>query len=212
MKCFEVQQKIQQSGAADGLQQHLVNCDLCKHFYSDYQLAQQLNAFQPAPSDDFADRCIAKAVKENTRSVKRSSTYWPVAAALVVGILIGSIGSMDFNGSDPTVADAVVPQVAEPIALQVNEIKMVNVVIDSDVHLPSSTITVSLADNMTIEGYPASQQLSWETELLQGKNLLTLPVVMNSDEEGYMEISYSSNGEVQSVRVNVSAAELAASA
>ena len=211
MQCSQAQDKLKsvlQSDAISSeeqeLQRHLQHCELCQQYCSDQILHKKLSSLNaPEPRAGFADRSIARAIEQHISSTTPllPANIWVMAAVLVLGVMLGVFFTNNFS------LDGVSPA-AQPIALMVNQVKPVNIVIDSDTYSQTSTITLLLADNIAIEGYPDTNELSWKTELHKGKNLLILPLILKNRSPGYMEISYTSGDRTHRVRVQVSAKQL----
>jgi|TARA_B110000503_G_scaffold124103_1_gene190333 hypothetical protein len=211
MQCSQAQDKLKsvlQSDAISSeeqeLQRHLQHCELCQQYCSDQILHKKLSSLNaPEPRAGFADRSIARAIEQHNSSTTPllPANIWVMAAVLVLGVMLGVFFTNNFS------LDGVSPA-AQPIALMVNQVKPVNIVIDSDTYSQTSTITLLLADNIAIEGYPDTNELSWKTELHKGKNLLILPLILKNRSPGYMEISYTSGDRTHRVRVQVSAKQL----
>lgn len=98
----------------------------------------------------------------------------------------------------------------QPVALILNQAVPINVVIDSDAEQLGATITVSLADNVMLDGYPDNRELTWQADLKQGKNLLTLPLIINNTDAGHFDIAYQAGGQTHRVTVNLIATAPAA--
>ena len=52
-----------------------------------------------------------------------------------------------------------------------------NLVFASAATLDSATLTVSLPDGIEIDGFPGQREITWQTSLNEGKNLLPLTLV-----------------------------------
>jgi hypothetical protein len=57
------------------------------------------------------------------------------------------------------------------------EPRTVNLVFASATALDSATLTVSLPDGIEIDGFPGQNEITWQTSLSEGKNLLPLTLV-----------------------------------
>jgi hypothetical protein len=66
-----------------------------------------------------------------------------------------------------------IPEVTMALA----EPRTVNLVFASTTALDSATLTVSLPDGIELDGFPGQREITWETSLREGKNLLPLTLV-----------------------------------
>jgi hypothetical protein len=57
------------------------------------------------------------------------------------------------------------------------EPRTVNLVFASATALDSATLTVSLPDGIQLDGFPGQREITWETSLQEGRNLLPLTLV-----------------------------------
>jgi hypothetical protein len=83
----------------------------------------------------------------------------------------------------------------------------VRVLIDSADDRDSATITISLADNLELEGFPDDRVIEWETPLKRGKNLLPLPLRLMDGTESHLDVAFSHGQTRKKVRILVAVAE-----
>ncbi len=206
IKCASVKEKLARlveysafPPEESAVYQHLSQCDICQHYWTDLQLNKKLRALDVPPMQPgFVNQAIATAVVRGSRlSLRKTSNLWAMAAVLLLGVTLGFFlgdrGSL-FMLSEPLSA---------PVELVVDQTRPVNVIIDSDVDIGDAVIRIVLADNMEIDGYPDTQELSWTAELRKGKNLLTLPLRIRDTGVGYLEVAYSDGLSEHKVRVDV---------
>jgi len=81
--------------------------------------------------------------------------------------------------------------------------EFVEVVIDAGAGRNEATLTIELADNLELEGFPNERVISWQTQLTEGKNLLRLPLILKdeSDSEFNVDLSYGSTRKAITVMV-----------
>lgn len=206
MKCREVHSKIDElfdTGREclfldETAARHVEICDLCKQYYLDGYLKQEILALRvPEPRAGFVDSSITKAIRANTGQKRNYWQFASMAAVLMLGIFLGTVFSRHYY------LDSQVVDTAQWIEIFDGQVKPVNLIIDSDQHVGRATIHLLLADNMELNGYPDTRELQWETELLPGKNLLTLPISLKDGKDSYFEVSYSMGDDVQRTRFNV---------
>ena len=81
--------------------------------------------------------------------------------------------------------------------------KKVKLAFASSQALTGAKITIRLPDNVALVGYPGRRQLSWETNLKKGDNLLSLPVVATQVASGELIADIEYKGQVKTLRVNL---------
>ena len=54
-----------------------------------------------------------------------------------------------------------------------------------------ATVTIELADNLELTGFPNERRIEWQTDLSQGKNLLALPLTLTSATESHFHVALS---------------------
>ena len=179
---------------------HIRHCDLCRSLYADTVLERELREMPvPEPRDDFSARAIGNAVRSNR--MKRIHSFVGISAAamlIVVAGLFFTRGLPDFSGAPGPTPDA-------GIASLNGMEKTVRVMIEAKESRQDATLAIDLPENIALKNYPGYHQLTWQTDLTQGKNLLELPLLVTDDTEGYVYIHYRYNGNEQQVRIPVRA-------
>ena len=177
---------------------HLAECDDCREDFADWTLDHALRVQStPVPDDDFVDRAIAYAIRDAAvRRRRRLSIAASIAiVAVALGFMFGNLRTL------PT--DAVT---TAQVTLTAHEGKTVRVVIDSPVEQNSATVTIELADNLELAGFPNERKIEWQTNLSEGKNLLALPLMLMNDAESHFDVALSYGTTRKDVRVAVHAA------
>jgi hypothetical protein len=70
------------------------------------------------------------------------------------------------------------------VSIALEQPRTVNLVFASATSLDTATLTVSLPDGIELDGFPGQREISWETSLNKGKNLLPLTLVALSPAGG----------------------------
>ena len=94
-------------------------------------------------------------------------------ASIAATIAAWMIGGLLLNDPQLPAPEAAIPGVTIALA----EPRTVNLVFSSAKALDSATLTVSLPDGIELDGFPGQREITWETSLLEGKNLLPLTLV-----------------------------------
>jgi hypothetical protein len=177
--------------------QHLRECELCRHWQFDEMLRSELSAAEaPEPRDGFVDELIQTAISrgEQRRVPVPAIAAVAAVAAIAVALLVGNLQGNN-EPTDGSYNVTVAPHVAE----------FVDVVIDSDSGRDAATLTIKLANNLELEGYPNERVISWQTPLTQGKNLLRLPVILMSGSDSQLDVDLSYGTTQKAIKVTVRA-------
>jgi hypothetical protein len=129
----------------------------------------------PAPEagPGFYDRALIRAVHKGTR---RQRNRWLLAgfgSAMAAGLAIFVIMTMFMATPQLPEAEPSIPGVT--IAME--QERTVRLVFSSAEALDSATLTVSLPDGIELAGFPGQREITWETSLKEGKNLLPLTLI-----------------------------------
>ena len=138
------------------------------------ELLQLLKDY-PAPQADagFYDRALVRAVHKGSR---RQRNRWMLAgfgSAIAAGLAIWVITSMLMTTPQLPDAEPAIPGVT--IAMEQEH--TVRLVFASAEALDSATLTVSLPEGIELAGFPGQREITWETSLKEGKNLLPLTLI-----------------------------------
>ncbi|HSM31379.1 MAG TPA: hypothetical protein VK854_11840 [Woeseiaceae bacterium] len=145
-----------------------------KRVQEEQELLQLLKDY-PAPEADagFYDRALVRAVHKSSR---RQRNRWMLAgfgSAIAAGLAIWMITAMLMTTPQLPDAEPVIPGVT--IAME--QERTVRLVFASAEALDSATLTVSLPEGIELAGFPGQREITWETSLQEGKNLLPLTLV-----------------------------------
>ncbi len=127
----------------------------------------------PAADAGFYDQALIRATHEGSRRQRNRWLLTGFGAAIAATLAVWMIGGMLLTSPQLPDAGAVIPGVT--IALE--EPRTVNLVFASAAALDSATLTVSLPDGVELSGFPGQREVTWETSLSEGKNLLPLTLV-----------------------------------
>lgn len=127
----------------------------------------------PAPKADagFYEQALARATLQGAR---RQRSRWVMAGfggAIAAGLAVWLIGGMLLTG--PQLPDAGIPEVT----MALEEPRTVNLVFSATEAMAHATLTVSLPAGVELAGFPGQSEITWETSLNAGRNLLPLKLV-----------------------------------
>ena len=128
----------------------------------------------PEPADGWFDAAMADAVAAVT--ARRRRRTGGIAAALAASLALWVVVAQwpATNDATPAVVDAgALPGVSIALA----EPETLRLVFASATPLDAATLTVDLPDGVELDGFPGRRSVSWETRLVEGRNLLPLRLV-----------------------------------
>lgn len=205
MNCSDIRQKLAQPVSSGGeakldplLKEHMQGCELCRHYYSDLQLNRLLQHIDvEGPTPEFFEQSINKAVALSHRTAGRQRVISSMAAAVLVFALAIGFFTLRNDGTDVT------ETVQHEVQMPVNQRRDISIIIDSDRPRPETTIKVSLAENLRLQGYGDTTELSWDAALSKGENVIQLPLILQGEDGGYVEVSYQAGSDRGAVRIAV---------
>ena len=127
----------------------------------------------PEAEAGFYDRAVVRAVHKGSR---RQRNRWMLAgfgSAIAAGLAIWVITAMLMTTPQLPDAERTIPGVT--IAMEQEH--TVRLVFASAEALDSATLTVSLPDGIELAGFPGQREITWETSLQEGRNLLPLTLI-----------------------------------
>ena len=140
----------------------------------EHQLLDMLKEY-PAPDADpgFYDRAIVRAVHQGSRRQRNRWLFAGFGSAIAAGLAIWAITAMLMTTPQLPDAEPTIPGVT--IAME--QERTVRLVFSSAQAMDSATLTVSLPDGIELAGFPGQREITWETSLKEGKNLLPLTLI-----------------------------------
>jgi hypothetical protein len=127
----------------------------------------------PAADAGFYDQALVRATHEGSRRQRNKWMLTGFGAAIAATIAAWMIGGMLLNDPQLPGPDAAIPGVTIAMA----EPRTVNLVFASASALDSATLTVSLPEGIELDGFPGQREITWETSLSEGRNLLPLTLI-----------------------------------
>lgn len=127
----------------------------------------------PAANAGFYDQALIRATHEGSRRQRNKWLLTGFGAAIAATIAVWMIGGMLLTSPQLPDANSAIPGVT--VALEVP--RTVNLVFASSSKLESATMTVTLPDGIELDGFPGQREITWETSLNEGRNLLPLTLI-----------------------------------
>lgn len=127
----------------------------------------------PEASAEFYDQALLRAAHQGSRRQRKRWMLAGFGSAVAAGFAIWMISALLMTTPQLPDADAAIPGVT--IALE--QQRTVRLVFASAEALDTATLTVSLPDGIELAGFPGQREITWETSLREGRNLLPLTLV-----------------------------------
>jgi hypothetical protein len=127
----------------------------------------------PQAAAGFYDQALVRATHEGSRRQRNRWLLTGFGSAIAATIAVWVVSGVLFSSPDVPTPEATIPGVT--IALEAPH--TVNLMFASATPLESATLTVSLPDGIELDGFPGQREITWETSLNQGKNVLPLTLV-----------------------------------
>jgi hypothetical protein len=124
-------------------------------------------------SAGFYDRALARATHEGTRRQRNRWIMTGFGSAVAAGLVLWLIGGLFLTTPQTNQPVAEIPGVVMTLA----EPQTVNLVFASKSRLDAATLTVTLPDGIELAGFPGQREIAWQTNLVEGKNLLPLELI-----------------------------------
>lgn len=156
----------------------------------------------PMPEADagFYDQALVRATHEGSRRQRNRWLLTGFGAAIAATLAVWVVGGMLLTSPQLPEAGATIPGVT--IALE--ETRTVNLVFASATALESATLTVTLPDGIELSGFPGQREITWETSLNEGKNLLPLTLVALQPVDGELLARLEHDDRNRTFRLHVS--------
>lgn len=127
----------------------------------------------PEAQAGFYDQALVQAAHQGTQRQRNRWMMTGFGSAIAAGLAIWVITAMLMTTPQIPDADPAIPGVT--IALEQEH--TVRLVFASASALDSATLTVSLPEGIELAGFPGQREITWETSLEEGKNLLPLTLI-----------------------------------
>ena len=155
----------------------------------------------PAPeaADGFYDQALARATHEGARRQRNRWLLTGFGSAVAAGIALWFVGGFLLSAPDLPTAEAEIPGVT----MTLEEPRTINLVFASATALDSARLTVTLPDGVELAGFPGRREITWQTSLKEGKNLLPLELIAVSNSGGEVLARLEHNDRQRTFRLRV---------
>jgi anti-sigma factor RsiW len=176
------------------LQEHLGRCADCRrrheHAVAVREAVRKLSP--PAMHPGFVDQALSRAtrsVADGARPLWRPVLGMALAASLVLGVALGVFLAMQ--------------PVVQTVALTIDRPETVRLMFNSAKPLKAATVSLVLPENVELVGYGGRRELSWQTDLREGGNLMQLPLVVRGATKDELVASLSHDGSSKTFRLKI---------
>ncbi len=180
---------------------HLASCSVCNaSVLSHDEMLTSLRQMPIAgPAEGYEERILHAAKQRNTGQHQRRSFIAgfgsAAAAALALWLVVGGIPK---EVSKPTQV-ASIPEVT----MALSQPQHVKVAFRAVKAIQGAKITIQVPENVALVGYPGKRELSWEANLVEGENLLRLPVMATHAMQGQLVARIEHGNRVKTLRINL---------
>lgn len=165
---------------------------------------QALLRHYPAPeaAPGYFEQALIRATHEGSRRQRNRWLFAGFGSAVAAGLVLWMIGSFMFSAPLTPSMQAEIPAVV----MTLQQPKTVKLVFASAAAMDGATLTVRLPNGIELAGFPGQREVSWETSLSQGRNLLPLKLIATSPIGGevYATLEHNDRGRTFALRVTVS--------
>ncbi len=130
----------------------------------------------PPAAAGFYDLALVRATHEGTRRQRRRWLLTGFGSAIAAGLALWVIGVIFLATPELPSVEPQVPGVTMTLA----EPQTVKLIFASAEALDSATLTVRFPDGIELAGFPGQREVTWQTSLAEGKNLLPLKLIATS--------------------------------
>ena len=179
----------------NSMQEHLGRCPDCRrrHEHALAVLDSVRKLTPPALHPSFTDQALSRAARPaagGARSKWRPVLGMALAASLVLGVALG-------------VFLATRPEPVQAVVLTIDRPETVRLMFNSAKPLKGATLSLALPENVELVGYGGRRELSWQTDLREGGNLMQLPLVVRGATKEELVASLSHGGSSKTFRLKI---------
>jgi hypothetical protein len=131
----------------------------------------------PQAAAGFYDQALVRATHEGSRRQRNRWMLTGFGGAIAAGLAVWLLSSMLLTTPQLPAGDAALSAAIPGITMSLEEPRTVNLVFASATALDAATLTVSLPAGVELVGFPGQSEISWQTSLNAGRNLLPLKLI-----------------------------------
>src|SRR5690554_152782 len=183
---------------------HLEDCASCQqHEAFERSLMSEMasRCKVPEPSPGFEARVFGQLPASGSNRKVHVAWGGAVAAALVLGLVLGQGGGKP--GLEPEVAATDVTEESADRLEMVPVERKVRLAFNAGEALDDVTLTLDLPPHVELSGLPGQHRVSWQVSLVQGDNVLELPLTILFPGAGELIAELDANGRQKVFRAMV---------
>jgi len=163
------------------IEMHINSCSACQQSKQEAQRVREALASLPVveASADFEQRVFAQVRKQNQGAQHDRRFLTGFVTALAASVFLWVATPMMFAPQESLDGSNI-------ISVAMNETRPVRLLFDAPDNIAQVTLSIELPANVELKGYTGRSQLSWNTSLKKGQNVLALPI--NAIEAGKGEL------------------------
>jgi len=156
----------------------------------------------PEATADYFDQALVRATHEGSRRQRNRWLMTGFGSAIAAGLALWMMGGFFLTTPELPQVDPTIPGITMTLA----EPRTINLVFASAEPLNAATLTVQLPPGIEISGFPGQREVTWETSLTAGKNVLPLKLIATSPQGGevFATLRHDDRGRTFRLRVDVS--------
>lgn len=198
---------LDKSLQGQALNEFIQHTDGCKECALRLQNAQSLMSGLrdlplAGPSDGFEQRVFA-AVREHYQERQTDTGFLRFASGFATAAIAGLAIWFVVAQYPVESVSGLQPVQTEMISVAMNQSHTVRLLFDAEKDFEQVQITLELPRHMDLDGYPGIKQLSWQTRLDKGGNILALPLKAVGEGQGELiaQVNYGDKHKVFKVLV-----------
>jgi len=176
----------------------------------DREIAALLKDYpMPQATAGFFDQALVRATHEGSRRQRNRCMMTGFGSAVAAGLVLWMVGGFLVSTSELPAADPVTNPVVDTtipgITMTLAEPRTVKLVFASVEALDAATLTVLLPEGIEMSGFPGQREVTWETSLRAGNNLLPLKLIATSPYGGEVlaTLRHEDRGRTFRLRIDV---------
>ena len=156
----------------------------------------------PQVAAGYFDQALVRATHEGSRQQRNRWLMTGFGSAVAAGLALWMIGGFFLTTPDLPEAKPAIPGITMTLEVP----RTINLVFASAVPLNDATLTVQLPPGIEMSGFPGQREVTWETSLTAGKNLLPLKLIATSPQGGevFATLRHDNRGRTFRLRVDIS--------
>jgi anti-sigma factor RsiW len=206
------------SAAAQAVERHLARCGACEAARQATVALRSALKEMPVPElrAGFADAALAAAARRPgnvipavrpaaPRALRGRGRAWR-RVELWAGASIGAAAAaalMVMLWGIPERAGSPLEEEAAGVRVALYETREIGLAIDAETAMAGATLTILLEGGIDLVGFGERREVRWQTDLDAGTNLLSLPIIAHSLEDGRLTALVEHGEKTQRIDVRV---------